>query len=83
LIDIWIDRQFKRRGRSEVNVVLLAFQYSIRRTEIPLLPDDIPPMFDVNSSFSSATIKIPHGVEGFPVRAGSERSPVLPVGQHA
>ena len=40
-------------------------------------------LFGVKRSFSSATIKIPHGVEGFPVRAGSERSPVLPVGQHA
>jgi len=36
----------------------------------------------VNYSFSSTTIIFPHRCLGFSVRAGSERSPVLPVGQH-
>jgi len=39
-------------------------------------------VFGVNYSFSSTTIIFPHRCLGFSVRAGSERSPVLPVGQH-
>jgi len=36
----------------------------------------------VKHSYSSTTVIFPHSPLGFSVRAGSERSPVLPVGQH-
>ena len=41
--DVRVDRQFKRQGRLEFNLVLFAFLCVIRRTEIPLLPNDILP----------------------------------------